>query len=501
MKKYISFIAIFFAAGITGCKKNYLDLENNPNQPSITTPSLALSSAEVTAAAIVSVEYPEYGVWSGYWTTSGNYTPNPTINEYQLTTTSFEGNLSGSNAAWDDLYLNLSNLNTLQTISAQTAGDANFQAIAIILKAYDFEQLVDNYNDVPYSQAFNPKILTPVYDKGVDIYHDLGKQLDAAITLINNNSSATSPGTSDVIFKGNMISWKKFANTLKLRLAIRVSTKLGASDPLVTDLASTAAEGYLDATTQATANPGYAQALSSSGASQESPFYGDYGFDVNGNPTGNEQYYRANAFAVNFYQSNNDPRLAAFYAPTAAGGVFNGNVFGDILNNVQNPNSSAIGPGILQSATQNAVLFSGAESLFLQAEAALDGFITSGDPQTLYQAGITASFESLGLTDTQASAYYAQPTINISYTTSPNKEEAIIVQKWAALNGLFNLEAYNEYRRTGYPNLPSSVDPSAIAKTLPSRVLYPISELTTNSANLAKEGTISQFTSKIFWAQ
>ena len=493
MKKYISLIAVFFAVGITGCKKNYLDLENNPNQPSITTPQLSLAASEVTAAAIVATDYPEYGVWSGYWTTSGNYTPNPAINEYQLNTGTYTG-------VWDDLYLNLSNLNTLQSLSAQTAGDANFEAIAIILKAYDFEQLVDNFNDVPYSQAFNPKILTPVYDKGEDIYHDLGKQLDAAIALIAKNPNATSPATSDVIFQGNMTNWEKFANTLKLRLAIRVSTKLGASDPLVTDLASTSSVGYLDGTTQATANPGYTQSLSGSGASQESPFYGDYGFDVNGNPEGNNVYYRANAYGVNFYSSNNDPRLAEFYLPTSSGSVYRGNIFGDILNNQSNPTTSAIGPGILVSANQNAGMFSGAESLFLQAEAALNGYIT-GDPQALFEAGITASFESLGLTDAQASTYYSQPTINISYATSPNKQEAIIVQKWAALNGLYNLEAYNEYRRTGFPVLPTSVDPSAIAQTLPSRILYPTSELTTNDINLAKEGTINQFTSKIFWAK
>jgi hypothetical protein len=475
MKKYISLIAVFLTVGIAGCKKDYLSLENNPNQPSITTPDLALAAGEVGAAYVVQVAYPHYGVWSGYWTTSGNYVPNATINEYQITTGSF--GLPDGNSLWTDLYLNLSNFNTLQNLAAASPTTANYQAIAMIMKAYNFAQLVDNYNDVPYSQAFNTKNITPAYDKGADIYHDLGKQLDAAIALINKDAAvAIGPSTSDVVFGGDMTGWKKFANSLKLRLAIRVFNKLGVSDPLVTDLASTAAEGYLDGTTQAHVNPGYTGSNSGAGVSQENPFYGEYGADVTNNPTFGNLYYRANDYAVKFYTSTNDPRLGAYYAKTSAGGIYHGNIFGDISGNLQNPATSGIGPGLLTGPTQDAVLFSGAESLFLQAEALLNGINigTTGpaSPQLAYQAGITASFESLGLTDAQASAYYTQPINNVAYASSV-PETAIITQKWAALNGLFNLEAYNDYRRTGIPALLSSVDPAAISTNLPTRILYP----------------------------
>ena len=509
-RKHISIIAIVFAFGIAGCKKNYLDLETNPNQPSVTTPQLSLTSAEVAAAKIVQTDYNEYGVWLGYWTTSGNYVPNPDINEYNITNGSFATGAIGSTTifAWDDLYLNLANLNALQNLTAADATLGNFEAIAMILKAYDFEQLVDNYNDVPYSQAFNATIVAPAYDKGSVIYEALGKQLDAAIALINktaSNSLAISPGSADAAFAGDMTGWKKFANSLKLRLALRVYTKT-PTDPLVTDLSSTASEGYLDGTTQAAVNPGYIQANSGAGISQESPFYGDYGFDVNNNPTSNNVYYRANQYAVSYYLDNNDPRAAACYSPTAATGAIQGNVFGDTRTTLQNPNTSAVGPGLLQSATQNAVIFSGAESLFLQAEALQDGLgITAGasfaTAQAAYEAGITASFVSLGLTAAQATAYYSQTSANVGWASSSNKEQAIITQKWAALNGWSNLEAYNEYRRTGYPALPSSIDPAAVGNTLPSRIFYPTTELTSNTANVAKEGTLNQFTSKIFWAK
>jgi hypothetical protein len=505
MKKYILIIAAFFTAGISGCKKDYLSLEVNPNAPSVTTPQLTLSAALSGAANIIVNDYPAYGVWAGYWTTSGNYVPNTTVNEFQLTNSSLI-------ASWNDWYTNLTNLNNLQKLAAADPSLANYQAIAMIMKAYGFQHLVDDYNDVPYTQAFQPAtILFPVYDKGVDIYHDLGKQLDAAIALINKSSAAAAPGPDDIVFKGNMTSWKKFANSLKLRLAIRVSSKT-SGDALVTDLASTASEGYLDGILEARANPGY-----SNTAGKQNPFYANFGLDPTGNEASNSVYYRANNFAISTLTSFNDPRLATEYSLTVPAGapagtapsVYHGNVFGDTkTTNLTNANNSGVGPGLSQSPTQDAILFSGAESLFLQAEALNDGFAISGNPATpataqlAYDGGITASFLDQGLTSAQATTYMSQAIANVGWTASTDKEQAIITQKWIALNGYFNFEAWNEYRRTGFPVHPFSIDPAAASSTAyPSRILYPLSELTTNPTNLGKEGTIDIFTSKIFWAK
>jgi hypothetical protein len=427
--------------------------------------------------------------------------PNQSVNQYQITNTTFVN-------SWTDWYSTLTNLNNLQKTASADPSLANYQAIAMIMKAYGFQHLVDDYNDVPYTQAFQPStILFPAYDKASDIYEDLGKQLDAAIALINSKAAtAASPGTADIVFKGNMTSWKKFANSIKLRLAIRVSTK-SPSDPLITDLASTASEGYLDGATEARANPGYSNA-----AGKQNPFYAGYGKDPNGNEASNSVYYRANAFAINLLQTTHDPRLATEYsltlpvgaAPTDPATVYHGNVFGDTkATNLSNANNSGVGPGLSQAPEQDAILFSGAESLFLQAEAAQNGFIPGGTAaaQTFYEAGITASFVDQGLTVAQAVTYYGQATANVGWAASTNKEQAIITQKWIALNGYFNFEAWNEYRRTGYPAHASSIDPAVLSPTFPTRILYPLSELSTNPDNLAKEGTIDVFTSKIFWAQ
>lgn len=492
MKKYILILAAFFTVGISGCKKDYLSLENNPNTPSITTPQLTLAAALNATASIIVNQYNYYGVWAGYWTTSGNYVPNSTINQYQFTPTSFEGD-------WTLWYLNLTNYNNLQVQAAKDPTLSNYQAIAMIMKAYGFQYLVDNYNDVPYSQAFDvTKNVFPAYDKGVDIYHDLGKQLDAAIALIGkSNATTVVPGADDIVYGGNMTAWAAFANTLKLKLAVRVYKKLGTSDPLVTDLASTAAAGYIDGSTnpEADVNPGYTNA-----AGKQNPFYADYGFDASGNATPNNIYFRANAYSVNMLTTFNDPRVSELYLKLPSGNV-RGNGFGD-PGVESNTFTSAIGPGLLKSPTQSQPIFTAAESLFLQAEAVQNSLITSSSTaQALYEAGITASFTSLGLTSDQATAYFSQAINNVGWTASSNKEQAIITQKWIALNGNFNEEAYSEYRRTGYPVLKSSIDPAAISPTLPTRIPYPETELTTNAGNLAKEGAINYFTSKIFWAQ
>jgi hypothetical protein len=486
MKKYFLVLTAFFIAGISGCKKDFLSLETNPNTPSVTTPQLTLAAALNATAANVATQYAYYAVWAGYWTTSGNYVPNSTINQYQFTPTSFQGD-------WTAWYANLTNYNALQALAAKDPTLANYQAIAMVMKAYGFQILVDQYNDVPYSQAFQPStVVFPAYDKGVDIYHDLGKQLDAAIALMGK-AGAVAPGADDIVYGGDMDAWKAFANTLKLKLAVRVYMKLGNTDPLVAGLASTASAGYIDESDAAVSNPGY-----SNQTGKQNPFYGSFGFDPTGNPAGNNVYYRANAYSVDFLNNTNDPRVSRLYQPLSNGTV-RGNAFGD--PGVQsNSFTSAIGPGLVRSASQGEPILGAPESLFLQAEAANAGLIP-GNAQTLYQAGITASFEDLGLTDAQATTYYSQAINNVGWAASANKESAIITQKWIALNGYFPFEAYAEYRRTGYPNLPTSLDPAAISQTLPTRIPYPQSELTTNAGNLSKEGTINYFSSKIFWAK
>jgi hypothetical protein len=283
-----------------------------------------------------------------------------------------------------------------------------------------------------------------------------------------------------------------------LRLAIRQSN-LAANT--AKDALASLSGGFL--TASATAQPGYSNTLSNN-QSQQSPFWANYGSDVTGNGTFPNVYYRGNNFFINYLTNTNDPRIDAVYAPTDEGGTVGGNTFGDTKTTLSNPNTSAIGPGLLISPTQPAMLFSLSESDFLQAEAVELGWIT-GDAKALYQAGITASFTALGLTAGQAAAYYNQVGVaNVSWpATQAAQIEAIIYQKWISQIGFNNLQPYLDYLRTGFPVLPNpiSIDPASVSDVIPVRQYYPLSELTSNPTNLAKEGTIDIFTTKIFWAK
>lgn len=500
MKKITLIIAAISAIGLSGCKK-YLDQTVNPNAPSQTTIPLSLSGAEKVMADIPNGwlpnagsggGYTQYGYWDGAYSVSSGFIVQPDLSQYVLTTGNFN--------VWTDLYINLSNINNLQVL-ATAQGSPNYEAIAMIMKAYDFEQVVDNYNDAPYSEAFSTTNLFPTYDKGSVIYANCISQIDAAIALINKSTTAAVPGSDDIIFGGNMTSWKKFGNSLKLRLILRQSGTSNYST-IAADMASTVSEGFLDGTTQALAQPGYL--LNDAYGGQESPFWHAYGSNQNGVPE--NILVKANTYSIQLMHGLNDPRLPYIYStvtnpnggPTNIRGLYLGD---PALSNDTNVAGSLsnVGPGLLQSAAQSAVVFSGAESLFLQAEAANTGLI-SGNAQNLYQAAITASFEALGLTDAQASAYYGQNIVNVGWgASSANLEQAIITQKYIALAGPGTFEQYNEWRRTGYPlGVPVSLDPAAVGP-IPRRILYPAVEYDTNAKNVNAEGTISPFTSRIFW--
>jgi hypothetical protein len=509
MKRKALLIAALAAVGLSGCKK-YLDQVANPNEPSVATPALALTGAEKVVADIPNGiayyeggSYTQYGYWDGTWATSSGYIIQPAITDYNITTSNFQ--------VWTDLYLNISNLKNLETLATANAAP-DYASIAQILEAYDWQQLVDNYNDCPYSQAFNTKILFPTFDKGAAIYAAEITALDNAMAAIQKNGSASAPGGDDIIFGGNMQDWILFANTLKLRYIMRESN-LSNFASLKTELNSTASLGYLSATVDAEANPGYT--LNDAYNGQESPFWHAYGTTQAGNPEDN--LVRANKYAINLLHSYNDPRLFLYYTPvTAPAGtteagktIVRGLYLGDPQTSADTnaeQSLSTVGPGLLKSPSMNAIIFSAWESLFLQAEAVNDGMLTPPPgvtAESLYEAAITASFANLGLPASQALQYYSQPIPNVNWAaSSANLEQAIITQKYIALNGYGELEQYNELRRTGYPvGIPRSEDEAVLGTVLPTRILYPQVEYDTNDANVAGEGTIDQFSSKIFWAK
>ena len=504
MKKYFWIIFATLPLAGSSCKKDFLELSQNPNVPTVTTPGLALSGALKTTADIVNGPgYVMYACWDGYMSWSTGFQPNVALLSYQITSATYD--------VWTAPYLNIANYNAMYN----STKEPYFQAMAKIMEVYDFQGLVDNYNDVPYTQALKgTAVLNPTYDKGSAIYDDLIVQLDAAIKLIQNApSSAANPGVYDIMYGGKMSNWLKFANTLKLRIALRQSNISSKTAALKAAIQATQSIGYLDATNPAVVNPGYLNSDAYGG--QESPLWQNYGFTQNGGAQADHSQYQANSYGAAALSKNGDSRDTAVYTTTK--GVVISTNFGQTTPPSGTP--STVGHGVLKSATMNAVIMSGAEALFLQAEGVQFGYITqsASTPEQLYDAGILASYEddyvvntvdangnasiNKSATDAAAAVYIA----NVPYPTdgtAAQQEQAIITEKWKALAIYGAFEAFNELRRTGYPNdIPLSSYPGANPPNNIARIPYPDVEYRTNSGNVAAEGTINVFTSKIFWAQ
>lgn len=486
MKALKSILIIGLITGtLASCTKQLLDINTDPNNPTTAsaTPDLVLSNALNTTAGIYN--NPTNGnnnfVWAGLWMGHISYSGN-----YAIATENISYNLTNSFAAgtWDALYDNNEDYDFVEKKGIET-GNTFYQGIGMLMKAYNYETLVDLYNNVPYSQSLqgtsNSK---PSYDDGKTVYQEISKKIDTAIAIFKT-SAAGSTISGDIMFGGDASQWVLFANTVKLRLLLRQSQ---VNEAEAKAQAAQIDGGYL--TSDAAVNPGY---LNSSG--KMNPFWGS---NVNTNGTYTQTLYRAGGYAVDFYTATNDPRLEAFFSPNG-NGDYVGNYFGD--QGIPNSGTSGIGDGVLKSYDQNAIIMLAAESYFLQAEAALRGWIP-GDPKALYESGVEASFDFLGLSQADAQAYYSQAgNKQTTWAAASGFQEQlalIIRQKWVAETWVNEFEPYNDYRRLHLPaDIPLSTSPFSTG-VFPGRLMYPQREINVNGDNVKQQGNITPG-SKVWW--
>lgn len=515
MKKI--FLAALIALGLSSCKKAF-DINTNPNNSTQAYAGLVLTNALASTASSTTGSYEFYrfaSPWIGYWNFSGSVSGFLEERSYNITS-----NYAGATATWPSLYNNLEDYYYLEQQGA-VLGKPYFVAMAKTMKAFDFQYLVDFYGDIPYSQALQSiKYIRPKYDKDMAVYEALAKQLDTAATLFkaNVNKVATTDTVYDIAFKGNLTKWGKFANTIKLRLLLRQTEIPGRSGYIQAEIAKINANGlgFLGAGETANVQPGY---INSDG--KQNPFYANFGYTAATALTtqGGHQYYLAAKYSVDFYQINSDPRLKRFYTTIneGKGSTYVGHQFGPTATDADKPDQvSAIGPGLVSfpsDAAKPQPLITDFESLFLQAEAAQRGLITTSTARSLYQSAVTQSFIALDLAATDAATYLSTQSvanwddpantgsgISAEGTSYDSKLILIIKQKWASLNGFNDIEAWCDYRRLGLPaDIPISNNPAATTQKIPVRMPYPQSEYNYNPDNVLAEGSINQFTSRVFW--
>ncbi len=354
------------------------------------------------------------------------------------------------------------------------AGVPNWEAVGRIMKSYVFSVMTDAMGDIPYSEAFQERaLLTPKYDTQQAIYTALFADLAKASQQIDPAGFGFKSG--DIMYGGDMVEWRKFSNSLRLRLAMHLSN-VDATTAAAQAQAAVAAGVF-------TSNADNAQLMYLASAPDQNPVYTNVHVDKRDD-------YGMSKTLVDSMLSWNDPRLPIYAQPNDTTGAYQGLPNG--LNDGAGPQLkfiSRFGTFWRETPAAPLALLTYSEVLFLEAEAAERGWIT-GNATQLYADAIRASMEQYGIATTAIDAYLAQP--RVVYATGAAGLTQIAYQKWVSLF-LQGMEGWTEVRRTGVPALVPG--PNAVLTKIPERLPYSDNEAVLNKANLDAAVAAQHFSS------
>ncbi len=513
MKKIIiklSAVILTFSTLISSCTKGFEEMNTDPNNIPNALPQQLLAPSIVDALTYNMLRNRNFN------NELMQVTVNQSDAEGQVFRYDFRSNWS--DYLYNGMYSQLTNFKDIYKIASDTStGNFNrsYIGISLICQSWVYSILTDTYGDIPYFQSNLAKdslIYEPIFNRQQEIYLDIFKKLEEANVLLSANTPITA--SSDPVYNGNIARWRKFGNTLYLRLLLRISGKAEA-----TALASAKIKDIVE--TRATDYPIIA-------SNDESAIVKWTGVAPYTSPliAVREQDFRAPGLASFFLQNLvnwNDPRIDV---PTYGTGGFNrwgiasyqGAYLGISSGYApgENPlkksyfysNTSAVS---LQTEPLTGMLMNYAELKFILAEAAVKGWI-SGSAETFYNDGALNSItlwlpnwsttinSQTGLPN-NINTYLAAADIQwLPNLTFDQKMERIHLQKYYALF-LVDMQQWFEYRRTGHPVLPKG---SGLRNNgeMPSRMVYPVYVQSTNPTNyklaVAAQGP-DVISTKVWW--
>jgi len=388
---------------------------------------------------------------------------------------------------WSTYYQWLNNVKEMYA-AAVTAQDVNYQGIALVLNAWIYSNLTDCFGDVPMDEANRAEgesILRPKFNTQKEVYTKILKDLDSANSLFNI-SKAMTYGT-EILFANNVTKWKKFGNSLRLRLLLRVSrkTEMNAWAQLRTMVDNPTTYPVFTANNEAAV-------LSLTGVT---PLVSPWGRAVDFT-----SYRASGKFFLDGLNTLNDPRRAKFatQARNASGSATIGYVgipsgYGGSENQF-NYIPSNVNVSLVTAPMINP-LMTYAEVEFIRAELEWhDG--NAAAAKSAYERGTKAAIEQWGLT---MPADYFTVNINAAYDGTLSR---IILQKYYALT-FVDFQQWFEYRRTGLPLLPVA-DGMLNGKKMPVRFKYPLTVRNLNTENYQKAAAAcgnDDINFKSWWAQ
>ncbi len=463
MKK-VSLLFLLFIV-FASCKK-FLDVNTTPNNPTTVPPATILPTTTIGLAFANSNDL-DRATSALMQHIAGVANQTAAYDVYNLDG-SFDNQWNG------EIYGNT--LNDLQILIDQYSGTSPaYSGIAKLEMAYVYSMATDIWGDVPYSQAAQGlKFANPRFDKQEDIYQgntalgitSLFDLVKSGLADLAKTQNVLTPGTDDIVYKGDLTKWTRMGNTLLLKLAIQVSNK---NPTLATSTIASVIAGnnYINLNSLDFEVP-FAAAVGN-----QNPIFS---FN-NVNRTGDQML---STRLLNLAKNINDTvRLAKFF--TKPGGVFSAFDNGSTAAPPAAAARSKYNTYLIGTSGEAPIrILTNAQVQFILAESALI-LGTSGVANTYYQAGITASMQKVGMTATEIGTYFTtNPTIVTLSGTIEQQRQQIITQKYMSWIGN-GIEAYNDYRRTGYPvlalvNNAAGDNPNVI----PTRLPYPQTELSSN---------------------
>lgn len=344
-------------------------------------------------------------------------------------------------------------------------------AMADVIAVMGYAKITDGFGEIPYTEGGKGKtldILTPKYDTQEFIYKDMIDRLSASIAVLKTADPAMGYPNSDPIFDNDISKWVKFANSVRLRLAMRLRLADNALSKQV--VAQCLTEPLMDDN-------------SDNAAMIETEGQGNAWYSLKtGYPS-----IKVSEMMVNQLQSTSDPRLSIFVSKDAEGnysGITNG--LNDIAFGASNFAAKSDMGLALSSKDSELYIMTATEVYFLRAEAALAYDNDPAEANTLYRMGIETSLNQWDVDATLISDFMVTATTTLS-GSNEMQEEQIGMQMWIALTPNY-YESWSHIRRTGYPVIAQrtadNLEPGVTNGFMPKRFLYSTFELSSNGVNV-----------------